>query len=107
MVNRGDIWIANPDQKAGSEDRKLRAWVIVSPQAMHADLRNVIIAPISEGDNPSPYRIPIAHEGKAGLILLDQLRAVDKSRLVRKSGAVPDTTLVQALGALQVMFAHA
>ena len=73
---------------------------------MHDFLRTVIIAPMNTGSRPAPFRIPITHGGKKGLILLDQIRSADKARLVKKVGAVSAKTLRTTLTTLQEQFAE-
>ena len=98
---RGEIWLVNLDPTVGSEIRKTRPCVVLlPPREMHDHLRTVIVAPMSTKSRGAPFRIDVTHGGKKGLILLDQLRAVDKVRLVKKSGAVPPKTL-SAFGAWQ------
>ena len=72
---------------------------------MHDHLRTVIVAPMTTGAHPAPFRIPVTFGGKKGLILLDQVRTLDKTRLVRKLGAVPPGTLSTTLKTLQDVFA--
>jgi len=103
---RGDIWLVNLDPTVGSEIRKSRPCVIVSPPEMHDHLRTVIIAPMTTGSRPAPFRVPISHGGKSGLILLDQMRAVDKERLAKKFGEIDSATLEQTLSVLQEVFAR-
>lgn len=105
MVKRGEVWLVNLDPTAGSEIRKSRPCVIVSPPEMHDHLRTVIVAPMTSKGQPAPFRIAVTHAGQKGLILLDQLRAVDKVRLVRRLGAVSAKTLVGTLSTLQEVFA--
>jgi len=106
MVARGDIWLVALDPTVGSEIRKARPCVVVSPAEMHDHLRTVIVAPMSTGSQPAPFRIPVTHAGRKGLVLLDQLRALDKVRLVRKLGTVPGRTLVRTLATLREVFAE-
>ena len=105
MVKRGEIWLAALDPTIGGEIRKTRPCVIVSPAEMHDYLRTVIVAPMTTGSRPAPFRIPVAFEGKKGLILLDQIRTLDKSRLAKQLGAVTPKTLAATLDTLQVVFA--
>jgi mRNA interferase MazF len=105
MVNRGDIWLVNLDPTVGSEIQKLRPCVIISPAEMHDHLRTVIIAPMTTGSRPAPFRIPITHGGKTGLILLDQIRTVDKVRLSKRSGNLDSAVLNTTLRTLQDIFA--
>jgi mRNA interferase MazF len=103
---RGEIWLVNLDPTVGSEIRKTRPCVVVSPAEMHDYLRTVIVAPMTTGNRPAPFRISVRHGGKKGLILLDQMRAVDKARLVKKLGAVSAKTLTSTLSTLQEVFAE-
>ena len=104
MVKRGDIWLAALDPTIGSEIQKTRPCVIVSPPEMHDYLRTVIVAPMTTGSKPAPYRIAVTFQRKKGLILLDQMRAIDKARLVKKMGATTGQTLTDVLQTLQEVF---
>jgi len=95
-VARGEVWLATLDPTVGSE--------IVSPPEMHDYLRTVTVAPMTTGSQPAPYRIPLRFSRKDGSILLDQLRTLDKLRLVRRLGAVAARTLSLTLAALREMF---
>lgn len=106
MVKRGDIWIVNLDPTIGSEIQKSRPCVVVSPAELHDHLKTVIVAPMTSQGFPAPFRVPVTHGGKKGLILLDQLRTVDKARLSKKSGRVSPATLSSALLTLQEIFAE-
>ena len=106
VVIRGDVWLAALDPTIGSEIRKTRPCLVVSPAEMHDHLRTVIVAPMSTGSKPAPFRIPVQFEGTKGLVLLDQLRTLDKNRLVRRLGAVKAATLLAALATLQQVFAE-
>ncbi|SAK76617.1 transcriptional modulator of MazE/toxin, MazF [Caballeronia pedi] len=105
MVARGDIWLVALDPTLGSEIQKTRPCVVVSPPEMHDHLRTVIVAPMTSKGASAPYRISVSFKRKEGLVLLDQIRTVDKMRLVRKEGALADKTLSDALHALQEVFA--
>ena len=104
MVTRGEIWLAALDPTVGSEIRKSRPCVVISPPEMHDHLRTVIVAPMTTGAHPAPYRIAVAFRGKSGLILLDQVRTLDKTRLVRRLGAVSASTLSTTLKTMQTVF---
>jgi mRNA interferase MazF len=82
----------------------MRPCVVVSPSEMHDHLRTVLVAPMTTKSLPAPFRIVVTHGGKKGLILLDQMRAVDKSRLAKKLGAVSAKTLTASLTKLQEVF---
>ncbi len=105
MVKRGEIWLVNLDPTVGSEIRKTRPCVVVSPAEIHDHLRTVLVAPMTTSGREAPFRIEVTHGGRQGLILLDQVRAVDKSRLAKRLGAAPQETLAATLRALQELFA--
>jgi len=104
IVSRGDIWLINLDPTKGSEIKKTRPCIIVSPQEMHDFLRTVIIAPMTTKGRQAPYRLPITHDGKKGLIMLDQIRTIDKARLVKRLGSVNNKLLGASLNILQGTF---
>ncbi|MEM5332098.1 type II toxin-antitoxin system PemK/MazF family toxin [Paraburkholderia sp. JHI2823] len=106
MVVRGDVWLVALDPTLGSEIQKTRPCVVVSPPEMHDHLRTVLVAPMTSKGRAAPFRIPVTFKRKQGLILLDQMRAVDKMRLVKKEGAVADKTLLDTLRTLQEVFAE-
>ena len=103
-MTRGEIWLVNLDTTIGSEIRKARPCVIISPAEMHDHLRTILIAPMTTKSRPAPFRIGVTHKGKKGLILLDQMRAVDRVRLEGKLGAVSPRTLTLTLNTLQEIF---
>jgi mRNA interferase MazF len=103
---RGEIWLVNLDPSVGSEIRKTRPCVVVSPAEMHDHLHTVIVAPMTTKGRAAPFRIGVAHGGQKGLILLDQMRAVDKTRLTKKLGTVSAKTLTSTLNTLQEVFAE-
>lgn len=103
---RGEVWLVALDPTLGSEIQKTRPCVVVSPPEMHDHLRTVIVAPMTSKGRSAPFRIPVTFKRKQGLILLDQLRAVDKVRLVKKEGVVADKTLIDTLRTLQEVFAE-
>ncbi len=105
MVKRGDIWLVNLDPTIGSEIQKTRPCVVVSPAELHDHLRTVMVAPMTSKGFPAPFRVPVTHAGTKGLIVLDQLRTVDKLRLTKKLGALSPKTLGAVLAALQEIFA--
>ena len=104
-VKRGDVWLAALDPTLGSETQKTRPCVIISPPEMHDWLRTVTVAPMTTGSAPAPFRIPMTFKRKNGLVLLDQIRTVDKIRLVTRLGAVDPVTLKLILETLQELFA--
>jgi mRNA interferase MazF len=98
------VWLAALDPTVGSAIRKTRPCVVVSPPEMHDHLRTVIVAPMTTGSKPAPFRIPIAFAGRRGLILLDQIRTLDKARLVKRLGVAGDDTWKGTLAVLQELF---
>ncbi len=105
-MKRGEVWLTALDPTVGSEIQKTRPCVIVSPPEMHDQLRTVLAAPMTTGSRAAAFRVPVKFQSRDGLILLDQLRALDKKRLVRRLGSVPPTTLRMALGVLRDVFAE-
>lgn len=105
MVARGDIWLVNLDPTVGSEIRKSRPCIVISPPELNEHLRIVIVAPMTSKGFAAPFRVPITHAGTQGLVVLDQMRAIDKTRLVKRLGAAPAKTLEQVLHTLQELFA--
>ncbi|WP_316149936.1 type II toxin-antitoxin system PemK/MazF family toxin [Cupriavidus sp. BIC8F] len=105
MVARGDVWLVALDPTVGSEIEKTRPCVILSPPEMHDYLLTVTVAPMTTSSRPAPFRVPVTFQRKTGLILLDQLRTVDKSRLVRRAGGLSDRIVEDTLRTLREVFA--
>jgi mRNA interferase MazF len=103
-VRRFDIYLVNLDPTVGSEIRKTRPSLIVSPDEMHRHLRTVIIAPMTSVVRGYPTRVPIQFRRRNGEVALDQLRAVDRERLVRRLGAADRGTAAQVAAKLTEMF---
>ena len=104
MVKRGDIWRVNLDPTIGSEIQKTRPCVVISPAELHDHLRTVIVAPMTSKGFAAPVRVPVTHAGTRGLIVLDQMRTVDKARRGKRLGAVSAKTLSATLAALREIF---
>lgn len=98
--------MVNLDPTVGSEIKKARPCVIVSPAELNDHLKTVMVAPMTSKGFGAPFRIPVTHGGTKGLILLDQIRTVDKVRLAKKMGAVSAKTLTATLTTLQEVFAE-
>lgn len=105
MVTRGEVWLVVLDPTVGSEIHETRPAVVISPPEMHDYLRTVIVAPMTTGARPAAFRIRVTFQGKQGLILLDQLRTLDKVRLVKRLGTISPATLTTTLKTLQKVFA--
>jgi mRNA interferase MazF len=104
VVTRGDVWLARLDPTEGREIRKTRPCLVISPPELHDFLDTVIIAPMTTGSRPAPFRVPIKFSGKRGFVLLDQIRTIDKRRLTRRLGAIDRRDLSTALTLLQELF---
>ena len=104
-VARFEVYLVTLDPTVGSEIRKTRPCVVVSPDDMNRRMRTVLVAPLTSGGKPYPFRAASRFEGVDGLILLDQLRSVDQRRLVRKLGSVDAAAGRAVLGILHAMFA--
>jgi mRNA interferase MazF len=105
VVSRGEVWLARLDPTEGREIQKTRPCVIVSPPEIHDHLDIVIVAPMTTGSHPAPYRIDLVFNRKSNRILLDQIRTIDKSRLLRRLGAVDPAVAAAVLDGLRAMFA--
>ena len=82
-VRRGDVFLIDLDPTRGSEIQKTRPCVVVSPDELNAHLRTVIVAPLTTGGQPYPFRVPCRFSNKSGHVVTDQLRTIDRERLVR------------------------
>ena len=104
-IRRGDVFTVDLNPTRGGEFRKARPYMIVSPDELNDHLRTFIVAPLTTGGHPYPFRIPCRLQGKSGYVVLDQIRTVDRERLVKRLGRIGPGTLEKALAALQEMFA--
>jgi mRNA interferase MazF len=106
VVSRGEVWQINLDPTVGSEIGKSRPCVVISPPELHDHLRTAIIAPLTSKGFLAPFRIGVKFDGTQGLILLDQLRAVGKARLVKRLGQIEASVLDETLARLRELFEH-
>jgi mRNA interferase MazF len=104
-VSRFDVFLVNLDPTVGSEIRKSRPCVVVSPDEMNAYVRTVVVAPLTTTGRPYPSRVPTHFDGKDGQVVIDQLRTVDKTRLVRRLGALDPSEAAAVLDVLREFFA--
>ena len=102
---RGEVYLVSLDPTQGKEIKKTRPYVIVSPDELNSHLTTYIVAPMTTGGHPYPFRIPCRFQRKDGFIVIDQLRTVGGRRLFRRLGRVHGTTMQKVLGTLQEMFA--
>jgi mRNA interferase MazF len=105
-VNRGQVYLVRLDPTLGSEIQKTRPCVIVSPDELNDHLQTVIIAPMTSGGRAYPWRPRCRFQGRAGFVVLDQLRTVDVERLVKPIGRLEDQMVLVVLERLQDMFAE-
>jgi mRNA interferase MazF len=104
-IKRGDIVLVSLDPTQGQEIRKTRPCVVVSPNELNQHLRTYIVAPMTTGSYSYPFRVACRFKGKSGHIVLDQIRTVDRNRLVRPLGWLPSAVIEKTLSVLQEMFA--
>ena len=104
-VKRGEVFLVALDPTRGAEIQKTRPCVVVSPDDLNAHLRTAIIAPLTTGGQPFPFRVPCRFQNTSVHVVLDQLRTVDQERLVRHLGRLSPVTLTRILDVLQEMFA--
>jgi len=105
VVQRFDVWLVNLDPTVGSEIRKTRPALVISPDEMNAHINTIIIAPMTTKGREYPTRVPCVFQGKSGQVVLDQLRTVDKQRLAKKLGRLDEQTANAVLDILGEMFA--
>lgn len=103
--SRGDVYLVGLDPTLGSEIRKTRPCVVVSPDELNRHLRTVIIAPMTTGGEAYPWRATCRFRGRSGFVALDQLRTVDTARLVRRLGRLAPPAFASVMELLQEMFA--
>jgi len=104
-VSRFDVLLVNLDPTTGSEIQKTRPCVVVSPDEMNRHIRTVVVAPMTTKGKPYPSRVACEFQGTKGFVVLDQIRAVDKVRLVKRIGRLDDETSARTLAVLAEMFA--
>ena len=102
---RGEVWLIALDPTVGSEIQKTRPCVVLSPPEINDHLRVVLVAPLTSGSRPAPFRVETRAGGQPGLMLLEQIRAVDIDRLVRRLDRLDPATLKTALAVLRALFA--
>ncbi|UCE52572.1 MAG: type II toxin-antitoxin system PemK/MazF family toxin [Desulfobacterales bacterium] len=105
VVQRFDVFLINLDPTIGSEIKKTRPCLIISPDEMNRHIRTVIVAPMTTAGKDYPTRVPCKLQNKKGQIVLDQIRTIDKSRLIKKLGAIDPQTQVEVISSLQRLFA--
>jgi mRNA interferase MazF len=106
VVRRFDVYLINLDPTVGSEIKKTRPCLIISPDEMNRHIRTVIVAPMSTAGKAYPTRVFCEFQGRKGQIVLDQIRTIDKSRLIKKAGTIDPQVQVEVISTLQSMFAY-
>ena len=105
VVNRFDVFLVSLDPTVGHEIKKTRPCLVISPDEMNHNISTVIIAPMTTKGKGYPTRIPCSFQGKRGQIVLDQIRTIDKDRLVKRLGTISRSAQKKVLDILQEMFA--
>lgn len=103
-ITRGSVFLVTLDPTVGGEIRKTRPSLVLSPDELNQHLGTVLVAPMTTGGHPYPFRMACSFQGKDGYVVLDQLRAVDVRRLVKRLGDIDADTLASALAVLREMF---
>lgn len=104
VVKRFEVYLVNLDPTIGSEIQKTRPYLIISPDEMNRHISTVIVAPMTTKGRAYPTRISCRFQGKDGQVVLDQIRTIDKARLVKLLGRISTTTQRQVLAILAEMF---
>jgi mRNA interferase MazF len=103
---RDEVWLVTLDPTQGVEIQKTRPCLVISPDEVNQHLQTVIVAPMTTVTRPYPTRVPVRFQGKRGQVALDQLRAVDRQRLVRELGTVSASTAQAVSATLLEMFSR-
>lgn len=106
VVTRFDVYLVSLDPTVGAEMQKLRPCLVISPDEMNSTIQTVIIAPMTTKARNYPTRVSCRFEGKDAHIVVDQLRTVDKSRLIRRLGRISPATQKRVLNVLAELFAE-
>ena len=105
VANRFDVYLINLDPTVGSEIQKTRPCLIISPDEMNRHVRTVIVAPMTSATKDYPTRVNFRFKRKEGQIVLDQIRTIDKKRLIKKLGSIDAKTQLEVISVLQQLFA--
>lgn len=106
VVKRFEVYLVNLDPTIGSEIQKTRPCLVISPDVMNRYIATVIVAPMTTKGRPYPTRVECHFQGKDGQVVLDQIRTVDKVRLVRRLGSLDAQAQAEVLNVLADMFAE-
>jgi mRNA interferase MazF len=106
VARRFEIYLVNLDPTVGREMKKMRPCVVVSPDEMNRHVQTVIVAPMTTKGQPYPTRVACTFQGKRGQIVLDQIRVIDRTRLVKRLGKLTAGQAAAVLAVLGAMFAE-
>ena len=106
VVMRFEIYLVNLDPTLGHEIKKTRPCLVISPDEMNLNIATVIVAPMTSQGRSYPTRVACRFQGKDGQVVLDQIRTVDKERLVKKLGQISASVQESVLAVLAEMFAE-
>ena len=106
VVNRFDVFLVNLDPTIGSKFQKTSPCLVISPDEMNRHIRTVIIAPMTSSGKDYPTRVACTFQKKQGLIVLDQIRTMEKNRLLKKLGTIDSQTQLDTISILQRLFAY-
>jgi len=105
VAKRFDVYLVNLDPTIGSKIQKTRPCLVISPDEMNRNIRTVIIAPLTSAQKEYPTRVSCTFRKKHGQIVLDQVRTVDKARLIQKLGTIDSKAQLDVISVLQSLFA--
>ena len=105
VINRFEVYLVNLDHTIGSEIKKTRPCLVISPDEMNHNIKTVIVAPMTTKGKQYPTRVKCQFNGKEGLIVLDQIRTVDNHRLIKKLGLINKKAITEVLSVLSEMVA--
>ena len=104
VVNRFDVCLISLDPTVGSEIKKIRPCLIISPDEMNHNIRTIIVAPMTTAGKDYPTRVRCTFKRKKGQIVLDQIRTIDKTRIIKKLGTIGPKTQLEIISVLQQLF---
>lgn len=104
VVNRFDVCLIKLDPTVGSEIKNIRPCLIISPDEMNHNIRTIIVAPMTTAGKDYPTRVPCTFKRKKGQIVLDQIRTIDKTRIIKKLGTIGPKTQIEVISVLQQLF---
>ena len=105
VVKRFDVYLISLDPTIGSEIQKTRPCLVISPDEMNRHIKTVIVAPMTSTEKKYPTRVTCKFKKKQGQIVLDQIRTLDKSRLIKKLGTIDSKAQLEVISTLQRLFA--